>query len=318
MKEYGGYLEWEELEGSDYYPDYLRFDAIRSALNYVVQKRGYRKVWIPYYLCGCIRETLTAMGMPYECYFIRDDFCPDISKELSKDDCVFVVNYFGQLSNSVLVELKQKYTNIFVDNTHAFFREPVPGVDTGYTCRKYFGVPDGAYLSTDLVADDFDELPYDISFQRMQYIMGRYETDSNSHYQDFVKNDLMFRGVPAKKMSRLVKNILSGLDYQTIIQRRKDNFSCLHNALKGKNQLTVCNEAGLFLYPFLCDDGAEIKKRLIEKKIYVPTFWPEVLDSCSENSWEYQLTKKLVLLPMDQRYNRQDMEYILDVITAFI
>ena len=82
MKEYGGYLDWEEHEGSDYYTNYLRFDAIRSALNYVVRKRGYRKVWIPYYLCGCIRETLTAMEVPYECYYIRNDFCPDITEEL--------------------------------------------------------------------------------------------------------------------------------------------------------------------------------------------------------------------------------------------
>lgn len=318
MKEYGGYLEWEEREGSDYYPDYLRFDAIRSALNYIVRKRGYRKVWIPYYLCGCIRETLAAMEVPYECCHIKEDFCPDISQELPENDCVFVVNYFGQLSNQMLMELSRKFPNIFVDNTHAFFQEPVPGLDTGYTCRKYFGVPDGAYLSTDVAADDFDELPYDISFHRMQYIMGRYETDSNSHYQDFVKNDLMFRGVPAKKMSRLVKSILSGLDYQSIIQQRKNNFSCLHDALKNKNQLTVRNEAGLFLYPFLCADGAEVKKKLIEKKIYVPTFWPEALESCPENSWEYQLTKKLVLLPMDQRYSRQDMEYILDVMSAII
>lgn len=40
---------------------------------------------------------------------------------------------------------------IILDNTQSFFQKPISGIDTIYSCRKYFGVPDGAYLSTNIL-----------------------------------------------------------------------------------------------------------------------------------------------------------------------
>ena len=57
-----------------------------------------------------------------------------------------------------------------------------------------------------------------------------------------------------------------------------------------------------------------IKKQLISKKIYVPTLWPNVLDECPKESFEYYLADNLVLLPIDQRYSLDDMEYMLEQI----
>ena len=58
----------------------------------------------------------------------------------------------------------------------AFYQYPVNGVDTLYTCRKYFGVPDGGYLYTDTKLND--DLEIDISYERMEYILGRYEVSA--------------------------------------------------------------------------------------------------------------------------------------------
>ena len=35
-----------------------------------------------------------------------------------------------------------------------FYAKPIHGNDTFYTCRKFFGVPDGAYLYTDKLLDE--------------------------------------------------------------------------------------------------------------------------------------------------------------------
>ncbi|MBO5560987.1 MAG: hypothetical protein J6A07_05000, partial [Firmicutes bacterium] len=62
---------------------------------------------------------------------------------------------------------------MIIDNTQAYFQMPVNGVDTFYTCRKFFGVTDGAVLYTASAVDT--ELDIDESYTRMTYILGRFE-----------------------------------------------------------------------------------------------------------------------------------------------
>ena len=55
---------------------------------------------------------------------------------------------------------------------------------------------------------------------------------------------------------------------------------------------------------------ASTKKRLLENKIYCATYWPNVIEWCEAESLEYQLATELVHLPIDQRYNIDDMRTI--------
>lgn len=68
------------------------------------------------------------------------------------------------------------------------------------------------------------------------------------------------------------------------------------------------------MYPYLTDRGEQIKRKLVRKKIYVPTLWPNVLQDCSADSYEYYLAQNLVFLPIDQRYTVNDMNYMLTVL----
>ena len=199
MREIGGYFEWEFREGVEYHNGLYRFDAIRSALHFIIQNRNYSRVWIPRYLCGCIPELLTHIGVSYAYYPIQKDFLPLGNVPVQRDECLLFVNYYGQFTNNDLLEIHGRYPNVFVDNTHSFFQPPVANIDTAYTCRKYFGVPDGAYLSTTVDAEDYDQLPLDRSYMRMGYILGRYEVDANTFYKEYAANDSMFRGCPCSE-----------------------------------------------------------------------------------------------------------------------
>ena len=70
-----------------------------------------------------------------------------------------------------------------VDNTQAFYDLPVNSIDTFYSCRKFFGVPDGAYLYCDRQLDM--ELEEDQSWQRMDYLLKRIDVSPESAYADF-------------------------------------------------------------------------------------------------------------------------------------
>ena len=66
------------------------------------------------------------------------------------------------------------------------------------------------------------------------------------------------------------------------------------------------------MYPLWIADGDRVRKRLLEQKIYIPTLWPDVLEQCRESDPEYGMAENILPLPVDQRYSREDMEYMAE------
>jgi len=117
-------------------------------------------------------------------------------------------------------------------------------------------------------------------------------------------------------MSRLTQKLLSGIDYDTIAAIRRQNFNILHSHLKHSNQLKADLEieAVPMTYPLLVSDGGQLREKLIQNRIYVATYWPNVLKWCDEKLLENKLTKEIVFLPIDQRYDEVEMKSIIEVI----
>ncbi len=314
-KEIGGYLEWCPHSGNEYYSNLLRFNTMRSAAHFLIRQRGYKKIYIPAYLCLCMEELFNSIGIEYEYYSISEQFQPQLEHEPRKGECVYVVNYYGQLSRIDILALKQRLHNIFLDNTQDFFSPPLPGIDTAYTCRKFFGVPDGAYLS----ADELDLKEYQQYSRRtaalyVGHILGRFEDTAAAHYQDFMANEDALTGSPIQRMSSFSQSVLSCVDYNDALSRRENNFLFLHNRLCQQNQLTLRMGSGPFMYPLLVSDGEELRTKLIAQKIYIPKFWPGLIERSGLSDFEANLVRNLVLLPVDQRYSEGDMQYIINLI----
>ena len=224
-------------------------------------------------------------------------------------DWLYLINYYGQYSVEEIRHLGQIYKNIIVDNVQAFYTKPIDGLDTIYTCRKFFGVPDGGYLYTDCTLSEI--LQKDESYDRLTFLAGRLERSANDFYSAYRENEQRIDELPLRRMSMVTQNLLRGIDYEKIKKDRERNFSYLHEYLKSINQLELCLPDGPYMYPLLVKDGAEIRKRLQEKKIYVPTMWPNVLESLAHEETEYALAKNILPLPCDQRYDLNDMQYLV-------
>ena len=78
-------------------------------------------------------------------------------------------------------------------------------------------------------------------------------------------------------------------------------------------QLPLEGDSVPMVYPYLINDNA-LKRRLISEKIFVATYWPNVLEWCKPEDWEYQLAERTVFIPVDQRYGIKDMKRIIDII----
>lgn len=312
MKEYGGYIEIENNYGHMLHEDAVALNCGRNALEYLCEAKRIKKLYLPYFLCSSVPNLCKKIGVEFECYPINEDFKPIFQQKLDGDEWLYVVNFYGQLENDYLHSLKQAYDRIIVDNAQSYFQPPVNGVDTLYTCRKYFGVADGAFLYTNTRLDR--EIPRDESFERMHFLLGRYERSANEFYGEYVANNKLFATEPVEKMSRLTENLLRGINYKKVAQQRQENFDYLDVALKNINELKLKSVYGAFMYPLLIKDGVAIRKTLQKEKIYIPTLWPNVIEECEPNSLEYRYAADILPIPIDQRYDKEDMKYLVEVI----
>ena len=62
-----------------------------------------------------------------------------------------------------------------------------------------------------------------------------------------------------------------------------------------------------------------MREYLIEKKIFVPKYWSEILKrkDISKFKFEKYLCENLVLLPVDERVNCDDLKIILNELEKF-
>ncbi|HSI68458.1 MAG TPA: hypothetical protein VK947_13605, partial [Planococcus sp. (in: firmicutes)] len=235
MKEIGGYFGLDKLVSNEYYPDLVSVNTGRNALLYLVEANKMQKIYIPYYLCDAVSSVLNRSNFDFEYYHVDSKFMPIFEKELSEGEYLYIVNLYGQISNVKVDEMINKYGRIIFDNTHAFFQQPIEGVDTIYSVRKFFGVPDGAYLSTKVKLKTGLEM--DVSKDRMVHILGRYEGGAAEYYQSFHNNYEVIKLEPLKQMSRLTKNLLGAIDYEEVRRTRNENYGYLNSRLKDSNGL---------------------------------------------------------------------------------
>ena len=319
MRAIGGYPELELRKGNHYHTEALRLNTARNCLEYILLARGYRKVFIPYYTCDAVHEPFEKSV--YECkmeyYSINSSLEPIELPVLQEDEAFLYTNYFG-LKQACVETLAKIYGNkLIVDNSQAFYDLPIDGVDTFYSARKFFGVPDGAYLYTDCLLKNYygEELEKDESYSRMNALIKRIDKSVEEGYKDFQEIEGSLICQPIKRMSRLTEVILCSIDYEGIKHIRRENYKNLYYRLFQKNKLWLrLNENAVPLcYPFL-SKSPELRKKLIENRIYVPTYWPNVLEQCDESTMEHQYASLLLPLPIDQRYGKEDMRIIEETI----
>lgn len=306
MREIGGYIEFEHYHGSMPHEDAIALNCGRNCLAYLFKSRGIKKLKVPYFICNSIFNVCDREGVEKVYYHIDSSFRPTSDLTLEPDEWLYLVNLYGQLNNAEIRKYVEKYERVIVDQANDYFAEPIPGVDTFYTCRKWFGVADGAFLYTTTVLGD--ELEVDESFNRMEFLLGRYERTANEFYSGYNANNKYFIDQPIKQMSKLTRNLLHGIDYKFVEQRRRENFAYLHECFGSMNQFDL--KPATFMYPLMIENGATLRKKLQAEKIYIPILWPTVFEVAEADSLEYKMAENILPLPIDQRYGIEDMKYI--------
>ncbi len=312
----GGYFGLQLPVGTEHYPHLIRLNTGRNAFEYVLKERRYNKIYLPYFTCDSLLEPIKRLDIEHQFYSINENLEPVIDFEIEPDAGFLCTNYFG-IKQHITDKLSKEIANFIVDNSQAFFSEPLPGVDTFYSCRKFFGVSDGAYLQMNKKSTK--KYTVDSSVNRFSHLIKRIDVGTQQGYSDYLKNSKDLENNPIRVMSRLTRKILSGINYAECARIRKRNFNFLHKHLKDHNlfKFDFPHDCSPMVYPFLCDDR-QLKLHLIQQKIYVATYWPNVFEWTDTRMYENYLARCLVPLPIDHRYSLHDMHYLLKTLLTFL
>lgn len=305
----GGYFELELPRFPEYHADAIALNSGRFCLEYILKCRKYTKVYIPYFTCDSVAEPIIKMGIPYEFYHIDKNYRIVDEIDLHESEVLVYTNYWG-LHGDYCKELAYRYKQqLILDYTQAFYSRPIAGIDTFYSCRKFFGVPDGGYLYTDTVADF--KLEQDVSYTRMDSLVKRIDLSSEAGYDDFCKTSKEFLRSPIRRMSNFTKRMMQGINYACIAQRRMDNYNFLCETLGGRK---LNNGEVPMIFPFESEQGQELRKKLIENKVFVAKYWPNVDEWADKETTETWMANHILALPIDQRYGEEDMNRIVTLI----
>jgi hypothetical protein len=310
-KPIGGYFELELRDGDFPHSDSILLNSARNCFEYVLRAKRPERVYMPAYTCAVMFEPLVATHTPYSLYTVNSQLELEGNLEVGKNELLMYTDYFG-IKDKYSRSLSRQYGDkLILDASQAFFTEPLKSGDTLYSPRKFFGVPDGGCLVSK--ARLSLEIPAAKSYLRSSHLLRRIDEGAEAGYADFQRDDEELSGLPIQVMSDLTRRLLMNIDFAEVKARRIRNFNQLSSALSGVNplRLDIADNACPMVYP-LFTRNTSMKKTLIEHKIFVPTYWPELAPGADKNT--ALLADEIVPLPIDQRYSSGDMKRILEVI----
>ena len=321
MKPIGGYFGWEfpPAKSSGLHDGEILLNSCRHSLEYILRGlKNVSHVWIPYFTCEVVLDPLKKLGIPHRFYHINENLEIATNIELEENEYIIYTNYYG-IKDAYVKSLVVKYANrLIIDNAQALFCKPHKDCHQIYSPRKYIGMPDGGLAITS-IPDKSAELPIDTSYGRCTHLLKRHELLPLEGYKDFQNDDGKISNCEISRMSIISSNIFASVDFGVVKEKRRKNFSLLHEILGKSNKLSIPSMDSYecpLVYPYWIDNGSALKKELIANNIFVATYWPNVLEWAKPNDIEYELANNNVCIPIDQRYGEDEMKYILSRITT--
>lgn len=320
MREIGSFIELELPKGREWYngnTGVARLNTGRAAIWHAFRITGAEAIWIPYYQCETVREFLTKKGVEIKYYHQDKNFNP-IDLNAKADEAVLLVNYYGIISSERMRILAMANPNVIIDNCQAFFCEPIEGALNVYSCRKFIGVADGAYVIGKGAEQFVDEYPQCYSSDTAAFLLKRIEYGCEGKgYEARTINEERVDTEDIMKMSALTRAMLDGADYELIKEKRRDNFDIACNLFANINVWDSTRfydaETVPMVYPLVVEDDGLLQK-LLSAKHFQGHWWHYITEELPENTFEHWMSRYMIPITIDQRYGVEDLEYIRSII----
>lgn len=329
-------------EGSDY----AWMSTGRSATRFVLKTIEERNPQInkvallPPFTCHTVFEPFIEFG--YEIHTLPISLCLETtaneiirSQEQTRASVLIVHRYYGFDTlpnfNHAVEVLRAKGVVIIEDCTQCIY-STFKSSDADYfvgSIRKWCGVPDGGFaickegrfINKPTVEDKtMVEAKRVASVLKYRYLF-EHEGDKPAFKAKYRESErLLDEQQFFYTIGDLSANIQANLNVNTLRHKRQANYQTLLNGLKSVTSFKILfndltEESVPLYFPILVDDRDTLQDLLADNDIYAPVVWPKP-DCCPPICKDAEkIYEKILCIPIDQRYDSDDMNRIVKVIT---
>ena len=251
-------------------------------------------------------------------------------------DIVLVLDIFGMRSRDTWVGfLELRPDLVFLeDHSHAPFSEWAKNSSANFTMaslRKCFPIASGGYVG----GADFKRVEgpkggrHEDDKLRGQYLRKLYMDGCKISPDSFVG---MFNSVEAHynsntdffEMGDVSKEVLFSLDVEKMQKARRANFEALKSELEGFGgfynfiNADTADDMSLFNPMLVLNSGAlreALRKDMLFRRIYTPVLWD--LDREKVSGEAYDVSSRIIDIPLDFRYGPAQVEYVASALKHF-
>ena len=300
----------------------------RSALWMVIQKLRPARILLPSYGCPTVLQAIPERFQGrVEYYGIGSDLrvCrADLSKVVP-GDLVVLVDYFGwPVSRDLILELQREGAVVLEDACQV-----LPGALESpadflvFSPRKFLGVPDGAILVSrgrgDVAQWKTEPVPSTWWGQALRASLLRRDFDRGASSREWFE---LFRECESNapvgpyRMSELSALLLTtACDPGMIGALRRLNYRVLLGELSDYAIFTELPDSVIPLgFPLRIENRAAVQHRLYAERIYPAVHWALAETVPSGFQGSHQLSRQILTLPCDQRYEESEMVRMLAVL----
>lgn len=316
-------------------------DAILLAIRTIEKNHPnvVKKCLMPAYMCDSVFIPFELTGWELVFYHINQVFETE-AKELQtliekhQPGVIFVHPYYGVDTCKNLWDVMEPYRKkgllVMEDMTQSYYlaaERKMADYIIG-SLRKWYAIPDGGFLVCDeSIATEWVKESDDSFMNRRLFTMqSKYEYlshgsgDKQSYLQDNrTLEHEMDQFTCVRTISGETMQLLSDIDESHEKEIRAKNYAYLNQNLANHIKYASISKSnqeenvGLY-YPVYLEDRESIQRALIENQIYAPVLWPIGKQNEKELSQtEQDIFDHILALPMDQRYDVDDMERIVKV-----
>lgn len=312
---------------------HLLLATARSAFTLLARTLHPKTVWLPSYLCGVVMGAFPTHLMDVR-FFPIDEQLQIADKvwltKIQANDMIVFIDYFGFSHwSDWAAEARRRGAWVVQDATQSFlnsnFNEHAHYVV--FSPRKFVGVPEGGVLlalnGSALPVESLSSPPALWQMDAIRASILRAEYDRHGGKREWFelsqKNDADGPLEPYR-MSDLGLLILEHVvDWKMVSQKRRNNYKVLAANL-GEVALfpELPDEVVPLGFPIRFKERDRIRQAFFSEKIYPPVHWPIAGVVPPEFEASHRLAAEIMTIPCDQRYNRSDMERIVECLNREI
>ena len=308
----------------------------RTAIETVLRNLpSIKAAMLPSYCCDSMIQPFRDLGIKVSFYdvFWQDGFNVQIG-DTSDVDLILWCNYFGFKQTMPILRTFTKNGGIIIEDiTHSYMSTAPCDSQSHYviaSIRKWLPLISGGYCASRVsylnvkpgtnVSKHFIDLKSGAMKQKTTFLDNPDDELKDNYLRDFSSsNHWLSKNYSDTLIDEESMQILSHIDKPSIIRKRRENAEIIYKHLVACKEISPMfdqkdMDCPLFVPVVLnsADERNKLRSLLTSQKIYCPIHWPKPNENCSSNLYDLELS-----LVCDQRYEKSDMERMMQIIEGF-